>query len=112
VECFKLGLMGYPSRNMEDLATESDLNCVDLAQGVSVENFNMWPGDCFCDILVKNVITFPPCLKSLPEAELKRLRLITLTKEVSETPIIDVVLWLSLMKGILNKHSKLRKEKI
>jgi hypothetical protein len=35
-----------------------------------------------------------------------------LTKEVSETPIIDFVLWLSLIKNILNKHSKLRKKKI
>ena len=47
--------------------------------------------------------------KNLPEV--KRLRLIALTKEVSETPIIDFVLWLSLMKSILNKHNKLRKEK-
>ena len=60
---------------------------------------------------MKNVATFCPCLKSLPEAKVKRLRLIALTKEVSETPIIDFVLWLSLMKNILNKHSKLRKEK-
>jgi hypothetical protein len=37
-----------------------------------------------------------------------RLRL---TKEVSETPIIDFVLWLSLIKNILNKRSKLGKEK-
>ena len=54
---------------------------------------------------------FCPCLKkNLPEV--KRLRLIALTKEVSETPIIDFVLWLSLMKNILNKHSKLRKANI
>jgi hypothetical protein len=33
-----------------------------------------------------------------------------LTKEVSEIPIIDVFLWLGLMKSILNKHSKLEKE--
>jgi hypothetical protein len=50
-------------------------------------------------------------MKSLPEAKVKRLRLIALTKEVSEKIIIDFVLWLSLMKSILNKHSKLRKEK-
>jgi hypothetical protein len=41
----------------------------------------------------------------------KILRLILLTKEVSEMPIIDFVLWLSLMKNILNKHSKLEREK-
>ena len=45
------------------------------------------------------------------ETKVKRLRLIALTKEVSETPIIDFVLWLSLMKSILNKCSKLREEK-
>jgi hypothetical protein len=60
---------------------------------------------------MKNVATFCPCLKSLPEAEVKRLRLIALTKKVSEIPIIYFVLWLSLMKSILNKHSKLREEK-
>jgi hypothetical protein len=41
----------------------------------------------------------------------KRLGLITLTKEVSKKPSRDFVLWLSLMKRSLNKHSKLRKEK-
>ena len=46
------------------------------------------------------------------ETKVKRLRLIALTKEVSETPIIDFVLWLSLMKSVLNKHSKLRKKNI
>jgi hypothetical protein len=40
-----------------------------------------------------------------------RLRLIESTKEVSETPIIDCFLCLGLMEIILNKHSKLRKEK-
>jgi hypothetical protein len=68
---------------------ESDFNCVDLAQEVSVENFNMWPRDCFCGSLVKTRATFCPCLKSLPEAKVKRLRLIALTKEVSEMPILD-----------------------
>jgi hypothetical protein len=33
-----------------------------------------------------------------------------LTKEVSEMPIIDLLLWLSAMKSILNKVSKLRKK--
>jgi hypothetical protein len=39
VDCFKWGLMGYPSRNIKDFVTERYLNCVDLAQEVSVENF-------------------------------------------------------------------------
>ena len=65
VECFKWGLMGHPSRNMEDFVAGSNLNCVDLAQEISKEkNFRMWHKDCFCGILVKNVATFCPCLKS------------------------------------------------
>ena len=58
VECFNWDLVAHPSRNMEDFVTQSDLNCGDLAQQVSVENFNMWPSDCFCGILVKNVAAF------------------------------------------------------
>jgi hypothetical protein len=60
VECFKWALMNYPSKNMEDFVTESDLNCTDLTQEISVENLNMWPGECFCGILVKNLATFLP----------------------------------------------------
>ena len=71
----------------------------------------MWPRNSFCGILVKNVATFCPCLKSLPEVKVKTLRLILLTKEVSESPTIDFVLWVSLMKSILNNLSKMRKEK-
>jgi hypothetical protein len=108
---FNWGSMGHPSRDMEDFVTVSDLNCADLAQKVSVENFNMWPRDCFYGILMKNMAGFCPCLKSLPEAKVKRFILIALTKEVSKEPSRDFVLWLSLMKSILNKRSKLRKEK-
>ena len=46
VECFKWGLMGHPSRNMEDFVAGSNLNCVDLAQEISKEkNFRMWHKD-------------------------------------------------------------------
>jgi hypothetical protein len=55
--------------------------------------------------------SFCPCLKSLPESKVKRFILIALTKEVSKKPNKDFVLWLSLMESLLNKHSKLRKEK-
>jgi hypothetical protein len=41
---------------MKDFVTESNLNCVVLAQEVSVENFNMWPGDCFFVILWKRML--------------------------------------------------------
>ena len=50
-------------------------------------------------------------MTSLPETKVKRFILIALTKEVSKKPSRDFVLWLSLMKSILNKRSKLRKEK-
>jgi hypothetical protein len=104
VECFKWGLMGYPGKNMEDFVTESDLNCADLAQDISVENFNMWHRHYFCGILEKNVVTFDLCLsESPPETKEKRFRLFALTKSQK--------CLLSLMKSILNKHSKLRKEK-
>ena len=62
--------------------------------------------------MVKNVAAFCPCLKSLPEAKVKRFRLIALIKEVSKQLSIDFVLQFILMKNILIKHSKLRKKKI
>jgi hypothetical protein len=58
-----------------------------------MENFNMWPRDYFCVILEKKVAIFLP-LKSLPEAKVKGLRLVALTNKVSETTVIDFVLWL------------------
>ena len=71
-------------------------------------------GDLSYDVLVKNVAAFCPCPKSLPEAKVKRFRLIALTKEVSKQPGINSVVWLlkfTLMKSILMKSSKHRKEK-
>jgi hypothetical protein len=58
VECFKWGLMGYPSGNMEDFVIESNFECAHLAQEVTVENFSMNPRDCFYSILVKNMDGF------------------------------------------------------
>jgi hypothetical protein len=78
VKCFKCGLMGHPSRNIQEFVAGSNLNCVDLVQEISKEkNFSMWHKECFCGILVKNMATFCPCLKSLPEAKVKRLGLKT-----------------------------------
>ena len=37
MECFKWGLMGHPSRNIEDNDTEHDFNCGSRAQEVSEE---------------------------------------------------------------------------
>ena len=51
MECFKWGLIGHPSRNMEDSSSAGELNCEVLAQAVSEEkNFNMLPRDNSCDI--------------------------------------------------------------
>jgi hypothetical protein len=48
VECFKWGLLGYLSRNIEDSVTESDLKCAIQVQEILVEkNFSMWLRDCF-----------------------------------------------------------------
>ena len=80
MEYFKHSLMGHTSKNMEDSGTEGDLNCGRLAHEVSEEkNFSMLPKDCSCDILVKNVVAFCPCSKSLLKAKMTRFRLIALT---------------------------------
>ena len=58
-ECFKWVLVGHPSRNMENFVAGGDLICGSLALEASEEkNFNMWPRECSCDILVKNVAAF------------------------------------------------------
>lgn len=80
-----------------------------LAQDISEENFSMLPRDSSSDILVKNVAAFCPCPKSLPEAKVKRFRLITLTMEVSKKPSFNFAL---LIASILIKHSKLRVKKL
>ena len=71
----------------------------------------MWLRDCFCDVLVKNMGAFCHCLGRLNKAKVKRFILIASTNEDSKKPNRHFVFWLSLMKSILNKHSKLRKEK-
>jgi hypothetical protein len=88
---------------------KSALKCADLAQEVSVEkNFSTWLRDCFCGVLAKNMVPFCPCLKSLPEAKLKRFILIALDKgNLKKKPTGDFVLWINLMKNILIKHNKL-----
>jgi hypothetical protein len=42
----------------------------------------MWPGTVFVVFLVMNVDYFCSCAKSLPEAKVKRVKLIALAKEV------------------------------
>jgi hypothetical protein len=60
---------------------------------------------------VKNVAAFCPCLKSLPEAKVKRFRLIVLKREFFKKPSLDFILWYRLTKNILIKHSKHKNKK-
>jgi hypothetical protein len=84
VKCFKWGLMGHPSSIMENFVAGSNLNCVDLAQEFSKEKtFRMWDKECFLWYFGDECVATFSFLKSLPEAKVKRLKLIALTKEVS-----------------------------
>jgi len=95
VEFFKWISMGYSSRNMEDFAADSDLNTTDPARVVSVEkSLGVCHRDCFCCNLIKNGTGVCPCLKSLPEAKVKRFILITLTQKLpAETLFSVLVSW-------------------
>ena len=65
------------SKIKEDSVAEYNVSYGELAQKVSEENINKWPRDNSYNILVKNVAAFCPCLKSLPKAKVKRLRLVS-----------------------------------
>jgi hypothetical protein len=76
------------------------------------------PSDHSCDISVKIVgvlfiylFIFGPCLQCLPEAKVKRVRLIAPAEEASKKSSLDIFLWFSLMGIILIKCSKFRKKK-
>ena len=116
MECFKWGLLGYLSRNIEDSVTESDLKRAVLAQEISIEKNSacglqtvFWFCFCFvlffCSILVNSMATLYHSLKSQNETKIQKFRLIALAKEVSEMPIIVFVLCLHLMKNIWNMHN-------
>jgi hypothetical protein len=63
-EQFKWGLMGHCSRKMEDCGAEGNVDTGGLAPDVLKEsNINLWPRDCPCDILAKNVVAFCPVQK-------------------------------------------------
>ena len=83
-------LMSHTSRTTAVSGAKSDLNSGGLAQEFSEEkNFSKLPRNYSCAILVKNVVAFCPCLKSLPEAKVKSFRLVTLAKEISKQLSID-----------------------
>lgn len=105
VGCFKWNLMGIQVIIWKILA-EIDLNCEDLVQEVSVEmNFSMWPRDCIVVFWWRTWLLF--ALVWRVYMKLKRLILISLSKEVSKKPSRNFVLWLRLTKSILNKSNKL-----
>ena len=100
--------MGYLSKNMKDFIAKNDLNGADLAQDSSVwKNFNMGSSNCFCVILLDEFGCFLLLFKE-SKNRLKKYILIAFTEEFSENSRMNFVLWLSLMKSILNKHSKLK----
>jgi hypothetical protein len=117
VECFKFGLIQYLRKNRNDFlvificsvqtwpkrAQWRTISVCGLESGFFV--FFFFPGN-----LVKNVNAFCPCLKSLPESKVQRFILNALTKS-QKYPSRVIVLWLSTIKSILNKYSKLRKDK-
>ena len=81
VELVKWRLTGYPNRNTDDFVAEGDLNCGNLLLEVSEKrNCSMLPRDHSYNVLVKNVAAFYLCLKNLPAAKLKRLRLTATAK--------------------------------
>lgn len=53
MECFKCGLRGYTSRNIEDSGAKNDLNCEYLAEEDSEKNIHMWPRNNYCHIFDK-----------------------------------------------------------
>ena len=92
MELLKCNLMGYSSRNMEDIGAEGDRNC----------------GDSSCDAYVENIVPLCPCLNSLPEMKVKRF-IIPLTKDVSRVQYGSSSGLVS--STVSQSHSKLRMEK-
>ena len=107
---FKWGLMNYLYRNMEGFVIESDLNRATWPkrfQGrISISGLE----SVYVIFWWRMWLLFA-LVCSLSGARVKRLRLIALAKEVSERHSRDFVHWWSLLKSILRKCSKLRKEK-
>lgn len=102
----------HPSGNMEDTGAEGDLNSGCLDQEISEQtNLSMLCGEHSCHVLVKNLAAFGLFMGSRPESKVKRFRLVALKEEVSKLPSMNCLLWFTLMKKLLIRHNKLRKEK-
>ena len=74
----------------------------------------MRPRECSCDILLKNMADFFPCLKNMLEAKLKSLGLMVLSKEISGCSGIDLVMWLLVvtLTQIYNEKKQAEQEKL
>lgn len=57
IECFKWELNGHPTRSTEVSGVDSSADKDISAQEFSEKDIAKWPGDRFCDILVKNIAT-------------------------------------------------------
>ena len=89
---------------MENIA-EGDLNCSYLAQKVlQKKRISVSDLETFFFSVVKMTGFFSPCLKSLPEVNIKKFILIALTKEVSKKHSTEFFFWFSLMNSILIRH--------
>ena len=75
--------MGHLSRSLENNSSGSNMDYGDPVQEASEgNNISNRTRNHFCDILAKNVATLCPCLKNLPEAELKSFGVISFTEEI------------------------------
>ena len=82
-----------------------------LVQEVSEgKNVNVWLRDSSWAILVKDLNAFCLCLKSLPEAKVRKFRLLVLANKISKQPSIDRLCPV-VLKNILMECSKISKEK-
>lgn len=81
--------MYYSSRMMEDSA-EDDLKCgSSTSEG---KNISKWLGDCSCDMLTNNMVSFLPHPENLLESKLKNFGLMVLSAIINSVPWLAVTL--------------------
>ena len=76
---------------MKDNSAKGNLDNSGTAQEVSErKNISKWPTGHSYDILAKNIATFSPCPRDLPEVELKSFGLTSLAGEISRQSSISL----------------------
>lgn len=83
IELYKQNFIGHYQRSLEDSHAKSNVVYGGPAQEVSEWNSISNGTRNHCDVLTKNVAGFCLCLKTLPDAKLKSLGLISLAEEIS-----------------------------